>query len=257
MPSCRLWSQLAVNAGQLAVRIRQTSTVNAQFTPPARHDKTVLSVVSGGVNWPPDKCVLRPSASGGRTAPLDTLRHRPHTERSCLAVRPTQFTPPQQTRQNSPVFVVSGVAMWISSQEFAASTSSSATWHVGDLTCYRRNELHLLTITAPSLDTSPKITTAPDGNLIGLHLLPTVTGPPEREARYNEGVGTQSLGKYCQKSLEGYCFAASCVRVKVYMVSNDGNKAVGLALIFDQGQFVFCVSVCKEVQRRPSRFSRL
>jgi len=83
---------------------------NAQFTPPARHDKTVLSVSAR----PPDKCVLRRSASGGRTAPPDTLRHRPDTERTCLAVLPTQFTLPHETRQNSPVCFVSGVAVWIS-----------------------------------------------------------------------------------------------------------------------------------------------
>jgi len=41
----------------------------------------------------PDKCVLRRSASGGRTAPPDTLRRRPDTERFRLAVEPTQFTP--------------------------------------------------------------------------------------------------------------------------------------------------------------------
>ena len=58
----------------------------------------------------PDKCVLRRSASGGRTAPPDALRHRPDTERTCLAVGPTQFTPPHQTRQNSPVCVL---AVWI------------------------------------------------------------------------------------------------------------------------------------------------
>ena len=69
----------------------------------------------GGVNWPPDKCVLRLtlSVTGGRTAPPDTLRRRPDTERTCLAVGPTQFTPPNQTRQNSPVCVVSGMAVWI------------------------------------------------------------------------------------------------------------------------------------------------
>ena len=65
----------------------------------------------GGVNWPPDKCILRRSASGGRTALPDTVRHRPDTERTCLAVVPTQFTPPHQTRQNSPVCVVSGKAV--------------------------------------------------------------------------------------------------------------------------------------------------
>ena len=73
---------------------------NAQFTPPARQDKTVLSVsYQAGVNCPPDKYVLRRSASSGRTALPDTLRHRPDTERTCLAVGPTQFTPPShQTR---------------------------------------------------------------------------------------------------------------------------------------------------------------
>jgi len=60
----------------------------------------------------PDKCVLRRSASSGRTAPPDTLRHRPGTERTCLAVGPTQFTPPHQTRQNSLVCVL---AVWIGS----------------------------------------------------------------------------------------------------------------------------------------------
>jgi len=66
----------------------------------------------------PDKCVLRRSASSGRTAPPDALRHRPDTERTCLTVdgssRPTQFTSPHQTRQNSPVCVVCGVVMWSS-----------------------------------------------------------------------------------------------------------------------------------------------
>jgi len=60
----------------------------------------------GVVNWPPDKCVLRRSASGGRTAPPDALRHKPDTERTCLAVGPTQFTPPHQTRQNSPARLI-------------------------------------------------------------------------------------------------------------------------------------------------------
>jgi len=46
----------------------------------------------GGVNWPPDKCVLRRSASGGRNSAPDTLRHTPDTEHPCLAVEPTQFT---------------------------------------------------------------------------------------------------------------------------------------------------------------------
>ena len=96
---------------------------NAQFTPLATQDKTVLFTISGvqrrcvwavgglgaaaclacvaavdrqarqsclvwcgGVKLPPDKCVLRRSASGGRTAPPDTLRHRPDTERTCVTV---------------------------------------------------------------------------------------------------------------------------------------------------------------------------
>ena len=43
--------------------------------------------------------------------PPDALRRRPDTERTCLAVGPTQITPPHQTRQNSPVCVVSGVSL--------------------------------------------------------------------------------------------------------------------------------------------------
>ena len=39
------------------------------------------------------------------------LRRRPDTERICLAVGPTQFTLPHQTRQNSPVCIMSGVAV--------------------------------------------------------------------------------------------------------------------------------------------------
>jgi len=64
-------------------------------------------VLSGVAVW-----IDRRSALGGRTAPPDTHRHRPDTERTCLAVEPTKFTPAHQTRQNSPVCVVSGVAMW-------------------------------------------------------------------------------------------------------------------------------------------------
>ena len=50
----------------------------------------------------PDKCVLRRSASGGRTAPPDTLRHRPDTERTCLAVNSHRHT-----RQDKTVLSVS------------------------------------------------------------------------------------------------------------------------------------------------------
>jgi len=43
------------------------------------------------------------------------LRRATHSdaERTCRAVGPTQFTPPQQTRQDGPVCVVSGVPVWI------------------------------------------------------------------------------------------------------------------------------------------------
>jgi len=53
---------------------------HAQFTSPDRHDKTVLSVsclVRQCELCLPDKCVLRRSASSGRTALPDTLRYRP------------------------------------------------------------------------------------------------------------------------------------------------------------------------------------
>jgi len=53
---------------------------HAQFTSPDRHDKTVLSVsclVRQCELCLPDKCVLRRSASGGRTALPDTLPYRP------------------------------------------------------------------------------------------------------------------------------------------------------------------------------------
>ena len=53
----------------------------AQFTPPVRHDKTVLSVSCQAVSIesarPPDKCVLRRSASGGRTGSACAARHTP------------------------------------------------------------------------------------------------------------------------------------------------------------------------------------
>jgi len=42
----------------------------------------VLSCLMWRCDWPPDKRVLRRSASGGRTAPPDTLRRRPDTERT-------------------------------------------------------------------------------------------------------------------------------------------------------------------------------
>ena len=48
-------------------------------------------------------CVgVRPAVALAVPAPPDTLRR-------CRAVGPTQFTPPHQTRQNGPIYVVSGV----------------------------------------------------------------------------------------------------------------------------------------------------
>ena len=46
-----------------------------------------------------------------RTAPTDTPTQTGNTERTCLAVEPTQYTSPHQTRQNSPVCVESRVAV--------------------------------------------------------------------------------------------------------------------------------------------------
>jgi len=76
-------------------------------------DKTVPSVSYQAVWIESAQVLLCRSASGGRTAPPDALRHRPDTKRTCLAIEPTQFTLPHQTRQNSRVYVVSGVAAWI------------------------------------------------------------------------------------------------------------------------------------------------
>ena len=47
--------------------------VNAQFTSPTRHDKTVRTESVR----PPDKCVLRRSASSGRTDSACVARHTP------------------------------------------------------------------------------------------------------------------------------------------------------------------------------------
>ena len=73
------------------------------------------TVLSGMAVWTDRRtsafCVgVRPTVA---LRPRDTLRQRPDTERTCLAVEPTQFTPPHQTRQNSPVCVVFGVAVWL------------------------------------------------------------------------------------------------------------------------------------------------
>jgi len=59
---------------------------------------------------PPDKCVLRRSASGGRIGSACAARHTPTLNE---LVGPTQFTLTHQTRQDCPVCVVSGVSVWI------------------------------------------------------------------------------------------------------------------------------------------------
>jgi len=63
-----------------------------------------------GVNLPPDKCVLRRSVSSGRTATPDVRS----VQRPVWLSGRLNSHRPHQTRQNSPVCVVSGVAMWIS-----------------------------------------------------------------------------------------------------------------------------------------------
>ena len=87
-----------------------------QFRPPARQDKTVLSVVSGGVNWVgPTARLVRSASECVRRSHRQCLRRPTHSdaERTCRSVGPTQFTPPHQTRQDGPVCVVSGVPVWI------------------------------------------------------------------------------------------------------------------------------------------------
>ena len=69
-------------------------------------------VVSGVAVW----IDRRTSSFCVGVRPAVALRRRTQSdaERTCRAVGPTQFTPPHQTRQNSPVYVVSGVAVSIS-----------------------------------------------------------------------------------------------------------------------------------------------
>ena len=58
--------------------------------------------------WCGDKCVLRRSASGGRTGSACAAQHTPTLN---AVVGPTHFTPLHQTRQDGPVCVVSGMPM--------------------------------------------------------------------------------------------------------------------------------------------------
>ena len=74
------------------------SVCNAQFTPPARHDKTVLSV----------SCLLC-------RCELDDCSERVETSNflsgDSVELSGIQFTPPTRTRHGQDSFVVSGVAV--------------------------------------------------------------------------------------------------------------------------------------------------
>ena len=82
---------------------------DARFTPPARQDKTVLSVSCLAWRY---KLNGPTSASGGRTAPPDTLRHRPDTERTCLADSVHTATP-DTTKQSCLCRVWRGDVNWV------------------------------------------------------------------------------------------------------------------------------------------------
>jgi len=73
----------------------------AQFTPPARHEKTLVHVRSAS------ECVRRSHRQCLRRPTHSVALH------TCRAVGPTQFTPTQQTRQDGPVCIVSGVPVLI------------------------------------------------------------------------------------------------------------------------------------------------
>ena len=87
----------------------QAISTNAQFTPPARQDKTVLSVSC--LVW---RCELDKIAINAFRVQFFC---RSATVLSCLSG--ILFTPPKRTRhrQDSFVCVVSGVAVWISFNE--------------------------------------------------------------------------------------------------------------------------------------------
>ena len=57
-----------------------------------------------------DRCDRPTQTTTIVTGIIQGVVRRPDTERTCLAVGPTQFTLPYQTRQNSHVYAVSGVA---------------------------------------------------------------------------------------------------------------------------------------------------
>ena len=118
-----------------------TRAFYAQFTPPAKHDKTVLLSVSCQAVWtesarPHDKCVLRRSASGGRTDSACAARHTPTLN---ALVGPTQFTPPHQTRQDGPVCVESGVSVGIRRLLWTCSDFSATVLSCRESCSHRRS----------------------------------------------------------------------------------------------------------------------
>jgi len=84
-----------------------------QFTPPARHDKTVLSVSCLAVSTESARPArqVRSASECVRRSHRQCLRRPTHSdaERTCQAVGQNQFTPPHQTRLDGPVRVASGV----------------------------------------------------------------------------------------------------------------------------------------------------
>ena len=76
-----------------------SASCNAQFTPPARHDKTVLS--GSCLAW---RCEVHL---------LLTCLDFTFSVGYSLELSRIQFTPPRQTRHRQDCFVGSGLAMWI------------------------------------------------------------------------------------------------------------------------------------------------
>ena len=107
--TCVIVTTRAYTSYWLAAAKLQLVFCYAQFTPPARYDKTwcLCRVRRCELSLPDHPtsafCVrVRPAVALRRRTQL----HRPDTERTYLAVGPTQFTPPHRTRQNSPVCLV-------------------------------------------------------------------------------------------------------------------------------------------------------
>jgi len=97
--------------------IAEYENANAQFTPPARQDKTVPSVLSGVPVWI------------GRL--LWTCSDFKFSVGDSLELSGIQFTLPKRTRHRQDSFVVSGVAVWISfkRQAYLQSCSGQTAGH--------------------------------------------------------------------------------------------------------------------------------